>query len=76
MFHENYGVRKLFRQDFSTNFKSSDPMVKMTNRKIKLGIDWVLKKGETVNQVAYTFDISPRRVAGLCHISSLITIVR
>jgi len=36
-------------------------MVKMTNRKIKLGIDWVLKKGETVNQVAYTFDISPRR---------------
>jgi len=40
-------------------------MVKMTNRKIKLGIDWVLKKGETVNQVAYTFDISPRRVEQL-----------
>ena len=55
-------IRKLFRQDFSTNYKSSDPMVKMTNRKIKLGVDWVLKKGETVNQVANTFDISPRRV--------------
>ena len=37
-------------------------MVKMANRKIKLGIDWVLKKGETVNQVANTFDISPRRI--------------
>jgi putative transposase len=43
-------------------------MVKMTNRKIKLGIDWVLKKGETVNQVAYTFDISPRRVEQLVKI--------
>ena len=61
-------VRKLFRQDFSTNFKSSDPMVKMTNRRIKLGIDWVLKKGETINQVAYTFDISPRRIEQLVKI--------
>ena len=40
-------------------------MVKMTNRRIKLGIDWVLKKGETINQVAYTFDISPRRIEQL-----------
>lgn len=39
--------------------------MKMTYRKIKLGIDWVLKKGETVNQMAYTFDISPRRVEQL-----------
>ena len=34
----------------------------MTNRKIKLGIDWILKKGETVNLVANTFDISPGRI--------------
>jgi len=31
-------------------------MVKMTNRKIKLRIDWLLKKGETVNQVANTVE--------------------
>jgi hypothetical protein len=37
-------IWKLSRQDFSTNFKSSDPMVKMTNRKIKLGIDWQFVK--------------------------------
>jgi transposase len=43
-------------------------MVKMTNRKIKLGINWVLKKGENVNQVAYTFDISPRRAEQLVKI--------
>jgi len=30
-------------------------MVKMTNRRIRLGIDWVLKKGETVDRVANNF---------------------
>jgi len=39
-------IRKLFRRDFSTNYQSTVPMVKMTNRKIKLGIDWVLKRAK------------------------------
>ena len=37
----------------------------MTNRRIKLGIDWVLKKGETVDQVANTFKVSTRRIEQL-----------
>jgi len=49
MVWEICGIRKLFCQDFSTIYKSSEPMVKMTNRKIKLGIDWVIKNGETVD---------------------------
>jgi len=40
-------------------------MVKMTNRRIKLGIDWILKKGETVDGVANTFKISTRRIEQL-----------
>ena len=40
----------------------------MTNRKIKLGIDWIIKKGETVEQVANTFDVSSRRIEQLVKI--------
>jgi transposase len=40
-------------------------MVKMTNKRIKLGIDWVLKKGETVGEVANTFKVSTRRIEQL-----------
>lgn len=47
------------------NDKSSEPMVKMTNRRIKLGIDWVIKKGETVDDVANTFKVSTRRIEQL-----------
>jgi transposase len=47
------------------NDKSSEPMVKMTNKRIKLGIDWVLKKGETVDEVANTFKVSTRRIEQL-----------
>ncbi len=61
-------VRILFRQDFSSNYKSSEPMVKMTNRRIKLGIDWIIKKGETVDEVANTFDVSSRRIEQLVKI--------
>jgi len=43
-------IPKLFRQDFSANDKSSEPMVKMTNRRIKLGIDWVLKKAKPLTE--------------------------
>ncbi|MCZ7383022.1 MAG: hypothetical protein O8C64_15805 [Candidatus Methanoperedens sp.] len=41
-------------------------MVKMTNRRIRLGIDWVLKKGET--EVANNFKISNRRIEQLVKI--------
>ncbi len=40
-------------------------MVKMTNRRIRLGIDWVLKKGEAVNEVAKNFKVSTRRIEQL-----------
>jgi len=40
-------------------------MVKMTNRRIRLGIDWVLKKGETVDEVANNFKVSTRRIEQL-----------
>ena len=40
----------------------------MTNRKIKLGIDWVIKKGETVDEVAKTFHVSSRRIEQLVKI--------
>jgi len=43
-------------------------MVKMTNRRIKLGIDWIIKKGETVDEVANTFDVSSRRIEQLVKI--------
>ena len=40
-------------------------MVKMTNRRIRLGIDWVLKKGESIDEVANTFKVSQRRIQQL-----------
>src|SRR5574337_1239553 len=64
----NCSIPKLFRQDFPLNDKSSEPMVKMTNRRIRLGIDWVLKKGETVDEVANNFKVSTRRIEQLVKI--------
>ena len=61
-------IPKLFRQNFSLNDKSSEPMVKMTNRRIRLGIDWVLKKGETIDEVANNFKVSTRRIEQLVKI--------
>jgi transposase len=43
-------------------------MVKMTTRKIKSGIDWVIKKGETVDDVAKTFHVSSKRIEQLVKI--------
>ncbi len=43
-------------------------MVKMTNRRIRLGIDWVLKRGETVDEVANNFKVSTRRIEQLVKI--------
>ena len=40
-------------------------MVKMTIRKIKLDIDWVIKNDETVDEVAKTFHVSSRRIEQL-----------
>jgi transposase len=40
----------------------------MTNRRIKLGIDWILKKGETVDEVSNTFKVSTRRLEQLVKI--------
>ena len=37
-------------------------MVKMTNRKIRLSINWVLKKGESTADVARDLNISQRRI--------------
>jgi len=37
-------------------------MVKMTNRRIKLGINWVLKNGEGTDSVAKNFNVSQRRI--------------
>jgi len=43
-------------------------MVKMTNRRIRLAINWVLKKGETTEDVANTFKVSQRRIQQLVKI--------
>ncbi len=37
----------------------------MTDRRIRLGIDWVLKKGESIDEVANTFKVSQRRIQQL-----------
>ena len=37
-------------------------MVKMTNRRIKLGINWVLNNGESTDSVAKNLEISQRRI--------------
>jgi putative transposase len=43
-------------------------MMKMTNGRVKLGIDWILKKGETVDEVSNTFKVSTRRLEQLVKI--------
>jgi transposase len=40
-------------------------MVKMTKRRIRLGINWVLKNGESTGEVANNFGASPRRIQQL-----------
>jgi len=40
-------------------------MVKMTNKRIRLAINWVLKKGETTANVANDFKVSKRRIQQL-----------
>ncbi len=40
-------------------------MVKMTNKRIRLAINWVLKKGETTASVANNFKVSKRRIQQL-----------
>lgn len=40
-------------------------MVKMTNKRIRLAINWVLKKGEPIANVANDFKVSKRRIQQL-----------
>jgi putative transposase len=40
-------------------------MVKMTKRRIRLGINWALKNGESTGEVANNFGVSPRRIQQL-----------
>ncbi len=40
-------------------------MVKMTKRRIRLGINWVLKNGESTDDVANNLKVSQRRIQQL-----------
>ncbi len=58
-------VLKLFRHGFLPNDPSSGHMVKMTERRIRLGINWVLKNGESTGDVANNLEVSQRRIQQL-----------
>jgi hypothetical protein len=53
-------IPKLFRRNFSLGDQFTGLMVKMTNKRIRLSINWVLKRGETTANVANDFKVSKR----------------
>ncbi|RZB29058.1 MAG: hypothetical protein AEth_01662 [Candidatus Argoarchaeum ethanivorans] len=55
-------IPKLFRLYFVHRTQHTWSMVKMSDRKIRLAINWVLKKGETTSDVARDLKVSQRRI--------------
>jgi hypothetical protein len=58
-------IPKLFRRNFSPGDQFTGLMVKMTNKRIRLAINWVLKKGEPIASVANDFKVSKPRIQQL-----------